>query len=189
MQSICSFLLQAAAKRSRESAEQASLKRSLSGTPPYSFSSMDCIAIHLLSHLLQTAAKRRRESEGQSSLRRGLGRQPHHSPSMDCIAIHLLSPFFKPPRSGDGSLRDNRPSGGVWGGNPIVPHPHRPLPSPPSLDAYLSPFHHRRTRSARKRIKLPVRHVLDSVVRLYRTRRRRSRRRYAVAMRRRHAPA
>ena len=107
---------------------------------------------------------------------------PITPPSMDCIAIHL-SPFFKPPRSEDGSLRDNRPSGGVWGGSPIVP------PVPPSLDAYLSPFHHRRTRSARKRIKLPVRHVLDSVVRLYRTRRRRSRRRYAVAMRHRHVPA
>ena len=133
--------LQTAAKRSRESAEQASLKRSLSGTPPL-FLSLD-----------------------------GL----HRNPS--------LSPFFKPPRSEDGSLRDNRPSGGVWGGSPIVPY------RPPSLDAYLSPFHHRCTRSARKRIKLPVRHVLDSVVRLYRTRRRRSRRRYAVAMRRRHAPA
>ena len=99
-----------------------------------------------LSYLLQAAATRSRASEGQSSLRQGLGRQPHHSP----------------------------PS---------------PSSSPPSLDAYLSPFHHRRTRSARKRIKLPVRHVLDSVVRLHRTRRRRSRRRYAVAMRRRHAPA
>ena len=71
------------------------------------------------------------------------------------------------------------------------PHhsPSSPSSSPPSLDAYLSPFHHRSTRSARKRIKLPVRHVLDSVVRLHRTRSRRSRRRYAVAMRRRHAPA
>ena len=97
-----------------------------------------------------------------------MGRQPHHSPSMDCIAIHLLSPFFKPPRSGDGSLRDKRPSGGVWGGSPITPHrPPRPPSLAPSLDAYLSPFHHRRTRSARKRIKLPVRHVLDSVVRLH----------------------
>ena len=116
------------------------------------------------------------------------GSKPHHSPSMDCIAIHPSPTFFKPPRSEDGSLRDNRPSGGGWGGSPITP-PSSPRPSLPSLDAYLSPFHHRRTRSARKRIKLPVRHVLDSVVRLHRTRRRRSRRRYAVAMRRRHAPA
>ena len=139
-----------------------------------------------LSYLLQTAAKRRWESEGQSSLRRGLGRQPHHSPSMDCIAIHPSPAFFKPPRSeervqGTSSLL----------GYGAKPHrsPPSPSSSPPSLDAYLSPFHHRRTRSARKRIKLPVRHVLDSVVRLHRTRRRRSRRRYAVAMRRRHAPA
>ncbi len=57
------------------------------------------------------------------------GSKPHHSPSMDCIAIHLLFPFFKPPRSGDGSLRDNRPSGGVWGGSPITPH-RSPRPRP-----------------------------------------------------------
>ena len=57
------------------------------------------------------------------------GSKPHHSPSMDCIAIHLLSPLFKPPRSGDGSLRDNRPSGGVWGGSPITP-PSSPVPRP-----------------------------------------------------------
>ena len=76
-----------------------------------------------------------------------------------------------------------------YGAKPHRSPPSPPSLAPPSLDAYLSPFHHRRTRSARKRIKLPVRHVLDSVVRLYRTRRRRSRRRYAVAMRRRHAPA
>ena len=129
MQSICSFLLQTAAKRSRESAEQASLKRSLSGTPPL-FLSLD--GLHRnpsLSHLLQTAAKRRWESEGQASLRRGLGRQPHHSPSMDCIAIHPSPTFFKPPRSGDGSLRDKRPSGGVWGGSPITP-PSSPVPRP-----------------------------------------------------------
>ena len=113
------------------------------------------------------------------------------APSFPLDGLHRnpsLSPFFKPPRSEDGSLRDNRPSGGVWGGSPITP-PSSSRSSPPSLDAYLSPFHHRRTRSARKRIELPVRHMLDSVVRLYRTRRCRSCRRYAVAMRRRHAPA
>ena len=187
---------------------------------------MDCFAIHLFfpSSNRHEAEKGCREQVPCWDM----GRHPHHSPSMDCIAIHLLSPLFKPPRSGDGSLRDNRPSGGAWGGSPITPprwiashsicsppslnrreaekgcreqcsllgygaKPHRsppsPSSSPPSLDAYLSPFHHRRTRSARKRIKLPVRHMLDSVVRLHRTRRRRSRRRYAVAMRRRHAPA
>ena len=97
------------------------------------------------------------------------------------IPLPLLQTAAK-RRKGAGN---NVPCWGM-GQSPIVPH--RP-PRPPSLDAYLSPFHHRRTRSARKRIKLPVRHVLDSVVRLHRTRRRRSRRRYAVAMRCRHAPA
>ena len=176
---------------------------------------MDCFAIHLFF----PSSNRREVKKGcreQVPCWGMYGQSPIILPSMDCIAIHLLSPLFKPPRSGDGSLRDNRPSGGVWGlesrarcagfsvteiGNrrerlrdhasfpDRQPHRSPRPPRPPSLDAYLSPFHHRRTRSARKRIKLPVRHVLDSVVRLYRTRRRRSRRRYAVAMRRRHAPA
>ena len=57
------------------------------------------------------------------------GSKPHHSPSMDCIAIHPSPTFFKPPRSEVGSLRDNRPSGRVWGGSPITPHrPPRPRP-------------------------------------------------------------
>ena len=59
----------------------------------------------------------------------GYGATPHHSPSMDCIAIHPSPTFFKPPRSEVGSLRDNRPSGRVWGGSPITPHrPPRPRP-------------------------------------------------------------
>ncbi len=114
------------------------------------------------------------------------GSKPHRSPSMDCIAIHPSPTFFKPPRSGERVQGTSSLLG--YGAKPHRP-PRPPVTRPPSLDAYLSPFHHRRTRSARKRIKLPVRHVLDSVVRLYRTRRRRSRRRYAVAMRCRHAPA
>ena len=89
--------------------------------------SMDCIAIHPppLSSNRREAKKGCRE---QCSLL-GYGSKPHHSPSMDCIAIHPSPTFFKPPRSGDGSLRDNRPSGGVWGGSPIVP-PRPPVPRP-----------------------------------------------------------
>ena len=119
-----------------------------------------------------------------------MGRQPHHSPlnglHRNPSLSHLLQTAAKRRWESEGQSSLRRGLGR---------QPHRPpspsssRPSPPSLDAYLSPFQHRRTRSARKRIKLPVRHVLDSVVRLHRTRRRRSRRRYAVAMRRRHAPA
>ena len=137
-----------------------------------------------LSHLLQTAAKRRKGA-GNKFPAGVWGDAPsfpldglHRNPSLS----HLLQTAAK-RRKGAG----NKFPAGVWDKAPSFPLV--PRPSPPSLDAYLSPFHHRRTRSARKRIKLPVRHVLDSVVRLHRTRRRRSRRRYAVAMRRRHAPA
>ncbi len=135
---------------------------------------------------LQTAAKRRKGA-GNNVPCWGLGRQPHHSPlnglHRNPSLSHLLQAAAK-RRKGAGN---NVPCWGM-GQSPITPH-RPPRPRLPSLDAYLSPFHHRCTRSARKRIKLPVRHVLDSVVRLHRTRRRRSRRRYAVAMRRRHAPA
>ena len=126
MQSICSFLFQTAAKRRKGAGNKfpAGVWGGSPITPPRWIASQ---SISL--PLLQTAAKRRWESEGQSSLRRGLGRQPHHSPSMDCIAIHPSPTFFKPPRSGDGSLRDNRPSGGVWGGSPITP-PSSPIPRP-----------------------------------------------------------
>ena len=188
---------------------------------------MDCFAIHLFF----PSSNRREVKKGcreQVPCWGMYGQSPIILPRWIASQSICSPTFFKPPRSGDGSLRDNRPSGGAWGGSPITPprwiasqsicsppslnrreaekgcreqcsllgygaKPHRsppsPSSSPPSLDAYLSPFHHRRTRSARKRIKLPVRHMLDSVVRLHRTRRRRSRRRYAVAMRRRHAPA
>ena len=149
---------------------------------------MDCFAIHLFF----LASSRRKSEKGcreQCSLL-GYGAVApslplnglHRNPSLS----HLLQTAAKRRWESEGQSSLRRGLGR---------QPHRPpspsssRPSPPSLDAYLSPFHHRRTRSARKRIKLPVRHMLDSVVRLHRTRRRRSRRRYAVAMRRRHAPA
>ena len=125
----------------------------------------------------------------------GRGQRPHASfpdqspitPPRWIASQSIPLPPSSNRREAEKGCREQVPCWGM-GQSPIVPHrPSRP--SPPSLDAYLSPFHHRCTRSARKRIKLPVRHVLDSVVRLHRTRCRRSRRRYAVAMRRRHAPA
>ena len=138
---------------------------------------------------LQTAAKRRKGA-GNNVPCWGMGRRPitppldglHRNPSLS----HLLQTAAKRRWESEGQSSLRR---GLGRQPHRPPSPPSPSSSPPSLDAYLSPFHHRRTRSARKRIKLPVRHVLDSVVRLHRTRRRRSRRRYAVAMRHRHAPA
>ena len=156
------------------------------GRQPHHSPSMDCISIHLLSPLSKPPRSEERVQgtmfpagvwgDAPSLPLDGLHRNPSALPFLQTAAKRRWE------SEGQASLR--RGLGRQPHHSPLVPRS-----SPPSLDAYLSPFHHRRTRSARKRIKLPVRHVFDSVVRLYRTRRRRSRRRYAVAMRRRHAPA
>ena len=148
---------------------------------------MDCIVIHLFFFI-----SNRREAEKGCREQVpcwGMGRRPITPPRW--IASQSIPlPSLQTAAKRRGESEGQSSLGGVWGGPPPrPPSPSSPIVPPLSLDAYLSPFHHRRTRSARKRIELPVRHMLDSVVRLYRTRRRRSRRRYAVAMRRRHAPA
>ncbi len=132
MQSICSFLFQTAAKRRWESEGQSSLRRGLGigVTRPLCGIQRDG---NQKSHGVLARSRSGRVCRRQRTAPpcEFTGSKPHHSPSMDCIAIHPSPTFFKPPRSEDGSLRDNRPSGGVWGGSPIVPHPHRPpVPRP-----------------------------------------------------------
>ena len=71
----------------------------------------------ICSFLFQTAANQSWESEEQASL----PGTPPILPSMDCIAIHPSPTFFKPPRSEEGSLRDNVPQAGL-GGSPASLH-------------------------------------------------------------------
>ena len=97
------------------------------GAKPHHSPSMDCIAIHPSPTFFKPPRSGERV-QGTMFPAGVWGKAP--SSSLDGLHRNpSLSPFFKPPRSEDGSLRDNRPSGGVWGGSPITPH-RSPRPRP-----------------------------------------------------------
>ena len=97
------------------------------GSKPHRSPSMDCIAIHLLSPFFKPP--RSAERVQGTMFPAGVWGDAPSLPLDGLLCNPSALSFFKPPRSGDGSLRDNRPSGGVWGGSPITP-PSSPVPRP-----------------------------------------------------------